>query len=149
MYSNSLLERELRLFSRPPLSSPEGHDDTPLINCNTSFGQSGLHSQLRNPRQSSLGPTEAFREVWLQLSEFRQPSVSQKSFLKKTGKRGKYRSYSDGLKAQAIRIFQESGDLRFVSRTLHVPMKNVERWVRFGIERKKGGQVSSWEETDE
>ena len=110
-----------------------------------------LSPQRSNKIQKSyLNSGNAFNNIRLNSECKPLPSISNRSFIKKTGPiRGKYRTYTDQIKEEAINLFRQFQDLRFVSRALRVPIKNIDRWVKHGVTRKKGGQVISWAETDE
>ena len=113
-----------------------------------------ISPQVSPPRSSKihksyLHSSKAFLNIRLNSESKPLPSISNRSFIKKTGPvRGKYRTYTDQIKEEAINLYQQFQDLRFVSRTLRVPIKNIDRWVKHGVTRKKGGQLTSWAQTN-
>lgn len=114
------------------------------------FSNNEASAQSKKIKKGKINPLNAFKSIRLEISNKNYPSISHRSYIKKTGTlRGKYRIYTDELKEEALRLFERSKDARFVSQTLHVPLKNIDRWVKFGIERKKGGNLKSWEKINE
>lgn len=92
-----------------------------------------------------LTPIDAFQNIRLDCTLKPNTSASIKSYIKKTGKiRGKYRTYTAELKMEAMKLYEKFHDRQFVSSAMGVPVKNIDRWIKHGVIRKKGGCFKSW-----
>lgn len=109
----------------------------------------GRLSSGKKIQKLRLTPSKAFECINLNSETPRRSTALRRQNHKMTNcVRGNYRNYSEEIKRQAIELFEQTGDLKFVSQKLKVPSKNIDRWVKNGIARKKGGELISGQKTE-
>lgn len=109
----------------------------------------GRLTSAKKIQKHRLTPSNAFAQVQIGPESPQRGSAVGRHF-GRTGasSRGRYRNYPEDVKRRAIELFKETGDLKFVSQTLKVPSKNIDRWVKNGVARKKGGELISRKKTE-